>query len=169
VSVMRWHPGLSICLPSHELKARLQMDKPSARCSPQCDAQAVDDFHLTVKTDCSAHVSPSVLLWGSAGKGGAGPCGSCVVLSQDQLHTRRWQCPAPAAITTEMMRSGLVTIALSALLMPQSARIHCGGPHLEWASDGGEGDTRWQRAGQRAGIKFSSGLKKESSGDAEYG
>lgn len=88
MSVMPWCPGLGIFLPSHELKATLQIEKPSTSRSPLCDAQAMDDFHLIVKM-CSAHVPPSVLLWGLGRNGGAGPCGSCaVLLSQDQLHTR---------------------------------------------------------------------------------
>lgn len=102
---MPWRPGLGIFLPSHELKATLQIEKPSTSRSPQCDAQAMHDFHLIVKMDCSAHVPPSVLLWGLGGNGGAGPRGSCAVLSQDQLHTRCWQRPAPAVIATEMLHS----------------------------------------------------------------
>lgn len=94
-----------MCSPSHELKATLKMDKPSTRRSPQCVSQAMDDFHLTVKMYCSAHVPPSLPLWGWGGNGGAGPCVSCAVLSQDQLHARCWQRPTPAAIATERLHS----------------------------------------------------------------
>lgn len=46
---MSWCLGLWISLPSHELKANLPMDKPSARGTPQCNSQAMDDCHLTVR------------------------------------------------------------------------------------------------------------------------
>lgn len=88
---MSWCLGLWKSLPSCELKANLPVDKPSARGTPQCNSRAMDDCHLTVKMGCSAHVPPSVLLWGSGGNGGAGPCGSLVVLGQEELHARCWQ------------------------------------------------------------------------------